>query len=82
MARNVCRNCGKAIKPLDGQWEHVWMVKTERGDRIYAGSRSCAWIGRPGPVGNAEPFEMTADPIAWVPEPPTVLPSAGTPLTL
>jgi hypothetical protein len=37
MARNVCRNCGKAIKPLDGQWEHVWMVKTERGDRIYAG---------------------------------------------
>jgi hypothetical protein len=77
MARNQCRNCGKAIKPLDGQWQHVWMVKTENGDRIYAGSRTCAWVGRPGPVGEAEPFAMAEEPIRWEPVESPPLPTVG-----
>jgi hypothetical protein len=79
MARNQCRHCGKAIKPIDGQWEHVWMVKAETGDRIYAGSRTCAWVGRPGPVRDAEPFAMTDDPIRWEVQEAVPIPSAGKP---
>lgn len=77
MARHQCRNCGKGIKAVDGEWHHVWMVKTEDGRRIYAGSRTCAWVGRPSQMPAAAPFPQHPNPLEYEPLPVDVIPKAG-----
>ena len=53
-----CKNCGRAIKEIDGTWVHYWWRDDPEDDcrRVMSGSRECLFIGRPerGP-GFAEP---------------------------
>jgi hypothetical protein len=65
MARNMCRNCGKAVKSIDGVWHHVWMVNEDEagGRRIYAGNLHCSWRGRPGQDTLAQPFPVERNPL-------------------
>jgi hypothetical protein len=56
-----CKNCGKSIRFVGGEWHHTWRIKTPEGESALGGSRPCAWRVRPTDQEiYAEPFDGVA----------------------
>jgi hypothetical protein len=46
-----CKNCGRAVKQIDGLWVHYWWRDDPDDDcrRVISGSLECMFVGRPDP---------------------------------